>query len=235
MRSGCLSSCQWHDGVQKLCLGMDEGPTESLWVRIKKRAGTGDITVWVCYRLPDQQDQEDEAIYRQRRAASHWEALVLMGDSKHPDICCRNSTAGHRQSRRPPAYTDDNCLLQVREGPTSRVAVLNFVLTNKKGLKRKVKLKGFWAEVTMKWCSSRSLKQWGGQEVSSLPWTSGVMHPYKKEAWQNFQEACVYEQVAPGKTQTQNRKPTENRNRGNMGNRESWRKYWLENLQPWQN
>ena len=40
----------------ELCLGMHEEPTESLWVRIKGRAGTGDIIVGVCYRPPDQED-----------------------------------------------------------------------------------------------------------------------------------------------------------------------------------
>ena len=40
----------------ELCLGMDEEPTESLWVRIKGRAGTRDIIVGVCYRPPDLED-----------------------------------------------------------------------------------------------------------------------------------------------------------------------------------
>jgi len=37
-------------------LGMDEEPTESLWISIKERAGTGDIIVGVCYRPPDEED-----------------------------------------------------------------------------------------------------------------------------------------------------------------------------------
>ncbi|GAB0208248.1 hypothetical protein GRJ2_003290500 [Grus japonensis] len=40
----------------ELHLGMEEEPTKSLWVRIKGRAGTGDIIVGVCYRPPDQGD-----------------------------------------------------------------------------------------------------------------------------------------------------------------------------------
>lgn len=46
----------------------------------------------------------------------------------------RGTTAGHRQSRRFLAYTDDNWLLQVIEEPTRRGAVLDFALTNKEGL-----------------------------------------------------------------------------------------------------
>ncbi|KAK4831293.1 hypothetical protein QYF61_016763 [Mycteria americana] len=49
----------------ELHLGMDEEPTKSLWVRIKGRAGTGDIVVGVCYRPADQEYQVDEALYRQ--------------------------------------------------------------------------------------------------------------------------------------------------------------------------
>lgn len=40
-----------------LHLGMNEELTKSLGVRIKWRAGTGDITVGVCYRPPDQEDE----------------------------------------------------------------------------------------------------------------------------------------------------------------------------------
>lgn len=43
-----------------LCLGMDEEPNECSQVRIKERAGKGDIIVRVCYRLPDQEEQADE-------------------------------------------------------------------------------------------------------------------------------------------------------------------------------
>jgi len=49
----------------KLRLGMDEEPTESLWVKIKGKAEMGDITVGVCYRPPDQHERVDEALYRQ--------------------------------------------------------------------------------------------------------------------------------------------------------------------------
>ncbi|GAB0179410.1 hypothetical protein GRJ2_000406300 [Grus japonensis] len=124
---------------------MDEEPTESLWVRIKGRAETGDIIVGVCYRPSNQEDCLDEALYRQIGAASCSQALVLMGDFSHPDICWRNNTAGHKQSRRFLECVDDNFLLQVIEEviePTRRGAMLDLVLTNKDGLVGNVKLKG---------------------------------------------------------------------------------------------
>ncbi|GAB0208629.1 hypothetical protein GRJ2_003328600 [Grus japonensis] len=121
---------------------MDEEPTKSLWVRIKGSAGAGDIIVGVCYRPPDQGDRADEALYRQIGAASRSQALVLMGDFNHPDICWRGNAAEHKQSRKFLECTDDNFLLQVIEEPTRRGAMLDLVLTNKEGLVGDVKLKG---------------------------------------------------------------------------------------------
>lgn len=60
MRSVITLSVNDH---MELCLGMDEEPTKSLWVRIKARAGIGDITAGVCYRLPEQDDRVDAALH----------------------------------------------------------------------------------------------------------------------------------------------------------------------------
>ncbi|GAB0183298.1 hypothetical protein GRJ2_000795100 [Grus japonensis] len=121
---------------------MDEEPTESLWVRIKGRAGTGDTIEGVCYRPPEQDDQVDEALYRQIGAASCSQALVFMVAFNHPDICCEDNTARHKQSRRFLTCIDDNFLLQVTEEPTRRGVVLYLVLTTREGLVGDVKLKG---------------------------------------------------------------------------------------------
>jgi len=117
----------------ELHLGLDEEPTESLWVKIQDRAGTGDITVGVCYRPPDKGEQADEALYKQIGEASRSKALVLMGDFNHPDICWRDNTAGHRQSRRFLECIEDNLLIQVIEEPTRSGAMLHLVLTTKEG------------------------------------------------------------------------------------------------------
>ncbi|GAB0182131.1 hypothetical protein GRJ2_000678400 [Grus japonensis] len=121
---------------------MEEEPTESLWVRIKGRTGTGDTIVGVCYRPPAQEDRVDEAPYRQIGAASCSQALVLMGDFNNPDTCWRGNTAGQKQSRRFLEYIYDNVLLQVIEEPMRRGAMLDIGFTNKEGLVGNVKLKG---------------------------------------------------------------------------------------------
>ncbi|GAB0203140.1 hypothetical protein GRJ2_002779600 [Grus japonensis] len=118
----------------ELCLGMDEEPTESLWVRIKGSAGTGDIIAGVCYSPPNQGDRADEALYRHLGAPSHSQALVLMGRFNHPNICWRDNAAGHKQSRRFRECIDRNFLLQVTEEPTRRGAMLDLVFTNKEGM-----------------------------------------------------------------------------------------------------
>ncbi|GAB0205366.1 hypothetical protein GRJ2_003002200 [Grus japonensis] len=130
--SAWISTWEWMRSQPRLCV----------WVRIKGRTGTGDIIAGVCYRPPNQEDRADEALYRQIEAASHSQALVLMGDFNHPDISCKDNTAGHKQSRRFLEYIDDNFLLQVIEEPMRRGAMLDLVLTNKEGLVGDVKLKG---------------------------------------------------------------------------------------------
>ncbi|GAB0186642.1 hypothetical protein GRJ2_001129500 [Grus japonensis] len=157
----------------ELHLGMDEELTKSLWVRIKGSAGAGDIIAGVCYRPSDQGDQAGEALSRQIGAASCSQALGLMGDFNHPDICWRDNTAERKQSRKFLECIDDNFLLQVTEEPTRRGAMLDVVLTNKEGLVGDVKLKGSLGAVTTKWWSSRSSGQQGGHTANSLPWTSG--------------------------------------------------------------
>jgi len=124
----------------ELHLGVGEKPTESLWVSIKGRAGTGDIIVGVCCWPPDQEDQVDKCLYRQLGAASCSQALVLMWTFNHPNICWWDSTTGHKKSRRFLECVDDNFLLQMLEEPMRRGAMLDLVLTSKEGLVGNVKL-----------------------------------------------------------------------------------------------
>ncbi|KAK4826285.1 hypothetical protein QYF61_007132 [Mycteria americana] len=70
-----------------------------------------------------------------------YKALVLMGDFKHPDICWRNYTAEHKESRRFLECTD-NFFLQVIEEPIRRGILLDLILTKNEGLIENVKVKG---------------------------------------------------------------------------------------------
>ena len=67
---GILPSIYISDHLEsmELHLRTDEELTESLWVRVKGKEG--DIIAGPCYRSPDQEDQEDEALYKQIGAAS---------------------------------------------------------------------------------------------------------------------------------------------------------------------
>lgn len=47
---------------------MVDEPAESLWVRVKEKTHRGDIVVGVYYRLPDQEEQGDEALYTAGRS-----------------------------------------------------------------------------------------------------------------------------------------------------------------------
>ena len=116
----------------KLYLGMDDWPTESLRVRIKKKTNTSDIVVSVCYRLPDQ-EEVDEVFYRQLEVALRLQTLVLMGDFNHSDICWSDNTAQHKQPRRFLKSADDNFLTQVIEKPMRRGVWLDLILADQEG------------------------------------------------------------------------------------------------------
>ncbi|GAB0208569.1 cAMP-dependent protein kinase inhibitor alpha [Grus japonensis] len=82
-------------------------------------------------RPPDQEEEVDEAFYRQLEVASQSQALVLMGDFNHPGICWNSNMAKHAQSRRFLQSIDDNFLTQVVEEPMRRGVLLDLVLTKK--------------------------------------------------------------------------------------------------------
>ena len=92
----------------------------------------GDITVGVCYRLLDQ-EEIDEAFYIQLKVVSCSQALVLMGHLNHPDICWKNNTVRHKQSRRFLESTDDK-ISDTGDGETSECALLDLVLKNEEVL-----------------------------------------------------------------------------------------------------
>ncbi|KAF4804354.1 hypothetical protein TURU_008626 [Turdus rufiventris] len=98
-----------HLECTELCLGVDNEWVESLWVRIKWQTSKGNTVVGVCYRLPEQ-EEVDEAFYRQLEAASQSQVLVLVGDFNYPDICWKSNTAKHKQSKRFLESFDDNFL-----------------------------------------------------------------------------------------------------------------------------
>jgi len=50
--------------------------------------------------LPDQENEVDEALFRQLEEASHLQAVALVRIFNHSDICWRDNTVGHKQSRR---------------------------------------------------------------------------------------------------------------------------------------
>ena len=67
-------------------LGAGNDEVESIWVRIRGRASKVGILVVVCYRLPNHDEETDEAFCKQLAEVLRSRALVLKGDFKFPDI-----------------------------------------------------------------------------------------------------------------------------------------------------
>ena len=75
-----------------------------------------DTVMGVCYRPPDEEEEVNEAFYRQLEVASWSQALVLMGDFNNPDICSKE-TQLDTESRAFLHSAEDNFLIDVVEKP----------------------------------------------------------------------------------------------------------------------
>ena len=135
----------------------------------------GDTVGAFYYRPPDQEEEVDKPFYRQLKVASQSQALVLMEDFNHPDVCWEDHTAEHSWSRRSLQSTDDNFLTQVVEDSMRRGVLLDLELTNKEGLGEDVAVGGILG------CSDRDMVEFmtlhgKSRAISRInPWTSGEL------------------------------------------------------------
>ncbi|KAK4813526.1 hypothetical protein QYF61_009252 [Mycteria americana] len=114
--------------------------------------------------------------------ASHSQALILLGDFSHSDICWKSSTVSCRQSRRLLECIEDNFLSQVIDSPTRGDVLLDLLVTNTSELIGDVKIGGSLS------CSDHALVEFTvlrdmGQAKSKV-WTLN----FRKATFQLFKE-----------------------------------------------
>ncbi|KAK4808573.1 hypothetical protein QYF61_009876 [Mycteria americana] len=97
-------------------LGDYDDKVKCLWVRVRGKAKKADTLLGVCYRPPNQDEEADEAFYKQLAGVSQSLALVLMGNFNLPDVCWKYNTAERKQSRRFLECVEDNFLTQLARG-----------------------------------------------------------------------------------------------------------------------
>ena len=71
---------------------------EIMWIRIKAKANKTDAIMGFCYRLPTQDEEVDERLYKQLGEVSRSLPLDLVGDFNFPDNCWNYNTADREQS-----------------------------------------------------------------------------------------------------------------------------------------
>ncbi|KAK4826878.1 LOW QUALITY PROTEIN: hypothetical protein QYF61_011997 [Mycteria americana] len=91
---------KWID-CEDLSLKNRHKQVESLWVRIRDQGNKGNLVVGVYYRLLNQGETIDEACLLQLQEASCSQAIVLLGDFNHPNICWKSSTDKKEMHRQP--------------------------------------------------------------------------------------------------------------------------------------
>lgn len=103
-----------------------------LWVKIKEQISVGSTVVGVCYRLPDQKEQMDEAFYNWK-----WPCILraLRGGAswglQPTNICWRDNREEQAESVQ---NISDNFLTQGIEETTRRGALLALILTKEEEL-----------------------------------------------------------------------------------------------------
>jgi len=115
----------------------------------------------VCYRPPTEWEPTDRAAFLQLQEASHSQALILLGDFSHPNICWKSRTVSCRQSRRLLECIEDYFLSQATDSTTRRDAILDLLDTNKSELISEVKIQGTLA------CSDHALVEFSPERYGS--------------------------------------------------------------------
>lgn len=58
----------------------------------------GGGVVGIYNKAPDWEEEVDETFFKQQKAASHSQVLVLMGHFHHPEICWKDYISVYKQS-----------------------------------------------------------------------------------------------------------------------------------------
>jgi len=192
---GSLRKIGWEDAEGELPFMGERGWSARSsawgWMRSQLRAcglglertGQGDFIVGIiCCTPPDQEEEMDEALYRQIGAASCSQALVVMEDFIHSSVCWRDNTAGHKQSRRFLESIDNSLFLQMTEDTVRKGALLDFLLSNKEGLVGDVNVKGGLGGSEHEMVEFRSLRA-GKRVKSKVTLAESRLWPPQRSAW----------------------------------------------------
>lgn len=98
---------------------------------MRGKANKADILVRVCHRPPNQNEEADEAFYKQLAEVMQSPDLALMGDFNLTDTCWKYNAAERKQSQRFLQNVEDNFLKQLLREPTRGSVLLDLLFTKR--------------------------------------------------------------------------------------------------------
>lgn len=115
----------------------------------------------------------DEVLFKALEEASEAQMLVLMGEFNLPDVCWKNSMAGHQQSRRFLEGIRDNFLKQELGKPRRVDPQLYLLLTDKAEQVGDVGISNSLGCSHREMLGVRFWRERGRRVAENRPWTSG--------------------------------------------------------------
>lgn len=113
-----------------------------LWAKIRGKVSRVNImVVGVCYIPPNQDEQTEEAFYKQLAEVSWLLTLVFMGDFNLPDAFWKHNKAKRKQSRKFLECLEDNFLTQLVNEPAREGVLL--LIVNTEGLVSDLLVNGY--------------------------------------------------------------------------------------------
>ncbi|PKU40814.1 egf-like repeat and discoidin i-like domain-containing protein 3 [Limosa lapponica baueri] len=116
---------------EELSLKNSHKQVESLWVRLRDQGNKGNLVVGVYHRQPDQGESVGKAFLLQLQETLPLQALILLGDFSHPNICWKSGRMSFRQSMRLLECINDHFLSEVMDSPTTGDAMLHLCYQHK--------------------------------------------------------------------------------------------------------
>lgn len=152
---------------KELPLRNNQDQVDSLWVKIRDQTSKEYLLIRVYYRPLDQGEPVAEALLHLQE--TNLQALILMWNFNHPNVCWEINAVSCKQSKRLPQSVEDN-FLSWTDQTEMKLYWMQYSPVHRRFLRR-LRLEADWAVAIMPWLSLLCWGIWAWQNYKSGLWT----------------------------------------------------------------